>query len=190
MSRLNNLPNIITLIRLALSPVLVFIAWRGYPYLFISLLAFCFFTDALDGYIARTWNLQTKLGAKLDSLADFIIYLTIPLCAWLLWPEVICREMYYVIAILLSILLPVFSGIVKFGVYPSYHTICTKFAAIVMAIASILLFSGGSSLLFHIAVFVCVIAAVEEILITCFLSKPQSDVSSLYHVLKAKKRNR
>lgn len=189
MSRLTNLPNIITLCRLALAPVLVVIAWRGYSFLFISLLAFCFFTDALDGFIARTWNLQTKLGAKLDSLADFIIYITIPICAWLLWPEVICREMYYVIAIVLSILLPVFTGIIKFGSYPSYHTICTKIAAIGMAVASIFLFSGGSSLLFHIAVFVCVIAAIEEILITIYLSKPQSDVRSIYHLLKAEKNN-
>lgn len=183
MSGVANLPNFLTMLRLALVPVLIFVSWRGYSFVFIGLLSFAFFTDALDGYIARTWNMQTKLGAKLDSLADFIIYMTIPICAWLLWPDVIRQEKYYVVAIIASILLPVLYGIIKFGNYPSYHTWMTKTAAVAMALSSIFLFVGGSATLFHLSAVLCVVAALEEILITLFLSEPLSNVQSLYHVL-------
>lgn len=43
-------------------------------------LALCFvagFSDMLDGYIARRWQLQTELGAILDPLADKVMMLVI-----------------------------------------------------------------------------------------------------------------
>ncbi len=184
MSRLTYLPNFLTLLRLALVPVLIFVSWKGHAFIFIGLLSFAFLTDALDGFIARTFNLESKLGAKLDSLADFVVYMAIPICAWLLWPEVIQKEKAYVIAIVVSILLPVLVGIFKFGNYPSYHTWMTKVAAIAMALSSMFLFSGGSANLFHIATFICVIAALEEVMITIFLSESRSNVQSLYHVIR------
>jgi len=179
-----NIPNILTLIRLCIVPVLVVVSWKGLSTLFLGLLAFAFITDVLDGFIARTFGLQTKLGAKLDSLADFAVYMAIPICAWLLWPDVIRREIFYVIAIVCSIIFPVVIGLIKFGNYPSYHTWLTKFAAGSMAIASILLFLGGPAWAFRLAAILCVIAALEEIIITFLLPEPRSNVRGLWYVLK------
>jgi len=182
-----NIPNILTLIRICIVPVLVFVSWKGFSSLFLILLALAFFTDVLDGFIARTFDLQTKLGAKLDSFADFSVYMAIPICAWLLWPEVIRREIFFVIAIVCSIIFPVLIGIIKFGSYPSYHTWLTKFAAGSMTIASILLFLGGPVWVFRLAAILCVFAALEEILITFLLPEPQSNVRGLWSVLKRRK---
>lgn len=65
-----NIPNILTVIRLILVPVVVALIANGK---FIT--AFIFFaiaciTDVADGYIARTYNMITKLGTWLDPLAD------------------------------------------------------------------------------------------------------------------------
>ncbi len=179
-----NIPNILTLIRLCIVPLLLFVSWKGLSTIFLGLLAFSFFTDALDGFIARTFDQQTELGAKLDSLADFAVYMTIPICAWLLWPEVIRQEMMFVIAVMCSILCPVLIGILKFGEYPSYHTWLTKLAAGTMAIASILLFLGGPGWVFRVAAVLCVFAALEEIMITFLLSEPRSNVRCLWSVIK------
>lgn len=184
MSLSAKIPNILSVIRLVMAPVLIFVSYEGYSSLFLGLLAFSFATDALDGAIARRFGLQTTLGAKLDSLADFAVYMVIPICAWLLWPEVIKQEKFFVVAVMLSILLPVLIGIFKFGSYSSYHTWLAKIAAAFMAIASISLFLGGSVWLFRIATMICVCAALEEILITFLLSKPRSNVRSLWHVFK------
>ena len=34
-------------------------------------------TDMLDGFLARRWGVESKFGARLDSLADFVFVLTV-----------------------------------------------------------------------------------------------------------------
>ena len=34
-------------------------------------------TDILDGFLARRWGVESKFGARLDSLADFVFVLTV-----------------------------------------------------------------------------------------------------------------
>ena len=48
------------------------------------LYSLCGLSDILDGYVARKMNLQSTRGAKLDSLADLIMYtvVIIMLCLW------------------------------------------------------------------------------------------------------------
>jgi len=71
-----NLPNALSLIRLALIPLFVVALAQGdfVPAFWIFVAAGI--TDALDGLIARRWNLQTPLGALLDPLADKLLMTT------------------------------------------------------------------------------------------------------------------
>lgn len=64
------IPNILTLARIALVPWLV-VLLQEQQFLW-SLIVFIIagVTDALDGYIAKKFNAQTRLGALLDPLAD------------------------------------------------------------------------------------------------------------------------
>lgn len=65
-----NIPNAITIARIILTPVIGYcIATQSFS-LGISLLTVAALSDALDGYIARTYNLQTPLGSVLDPAAD------------------------------------------------------------------------------------------------------------------------
>lgn len=78
-----NLPNVLTLFRLLLIPIFVMVFFSNvhnslHYSIFIFLLAG--FTDILDGYIARTYNLITKLGTALDPLADKLMLLTVLTC--------------------------------------------------------------------------------------------------------------
>ena len=34
-------------------------------------------TDMLDGFVAKRWGVESKFGARLDSLADFVFVLTV-----------------------------------------------------------------------------------------------------------------
>lgn len=67
------LPNYITFFRIAIVPILLLL----YPINIFGLNVFCAFlfaiaalTDWLDGYIARKFRLESKVGALLDPIAD------------------------------------------------------------------------------------------------------------------------
>ena len=65
-----NVPNILTMLRLALIPV--FVLFHAFGLEKLALLTFCIasFTDWLDGHIARKYSLITDFGKLMDPLAD------------------------------------------------------------------------------------------------------------------------
>lgn len=71
-----NLPNTITLIRIALVPVFMIVALSDMPdsSLWATVIfAIASITDGLDGHIARKYNLITNFGKFVDPLADKLL---------------------------------------------------------------------------------------------------------------------
>ena len=65
-----NIPNLITVMRLLLVPVVVaLIAAQAWGWAFAAF-AVAGVSDGLDGYIARRFDMRSELGAYLDALAD------------------------------------------------------------------------------------------------------------------------
>ena len=153
------------------------------------LLAIAFLTDVLDGLAARLTGQVTQFGATLDSWADVINYLTIAIGCWWLWPDVVYRELIFVGLIVASCLLPAFAGFSKFGRFTSYHTWAVKLAAASMGLTLYVLFLGGPAWPFRVAAVICILAAIEEIALTLLLSEPESNVRSVWDVLKRSVRN-
>lgn len=79
-----NLPNKLTIARMIMVPV--FIAFLlieqipGHRYIAFALFAVACFTDAMDGHIARKYNLITDFGKFLDPLADKILVSSAFIC--------------------------------------------------------------------------------------------------------------
>ena len=178
------LPNMLTGFRFIAAPVLLWLAWQGHGIAFMMLLAVAFLTDLLDGLAARLTGQVSPFGATLDSWADVIIYLTIAIGCWWLWPDVVYRELIFVGLIVASCLLPAFAGFSKFGRFTSYHTWGVKIAAASMGLTLYVLFLGGPVWPFRLAAVICILAALEEIALTLLLSEPESNVRSVWDVLK------
>ena len=76
-------PNILTLSRIALSPVFIFLFIQGTTWGHIGALIVAILfevTDVLDGWIARRYGQVTDLGKFMDPLADSISRFTVFLC--------------------------------------------------------------------------------------------------------------
>ena len=178
------LPNLLTGFRFVAAPGLLWLAWQGYGLAFMILLAIAFLTDLLDGLAARLTGQVSPFGATLDSWADVITYLTIAIGCWWLWPDVVRRELIFVGLMVASCLLPAFAGFSKFGRFTSYHTWGVKIAAASMGLSLYLMFLGGPAWPFRLAALICILAAIEEIALTLLLSEPESNVRSVWDVLK------
>jgi cardiolipin synthase len=138
-----NIPNLLTLTRLFLVPVfLALLSQHRFGY---ALYVFCAagLTDALDGTIARWFDLRTEIGALLDPFADKLLLLSafvgltvenvIP--GWLL-SVVITRD----IVIVFGYLLLIFYTDERVPVHPSYlgkAATCCQLASVVGALAGI-----------------------------------------------------
>ena len=183
------LPNMLTGFRFIAAPVLLWLAWQGYGIAFMMLLAVAFLTDLLDGLATRLTGQVSPFGATLDSWADVVIYLTIAIGCWWLWPDVVYRELIFVGLIVASCLLPAFAGFSKFGRFTSYHTWGVKIAAASMGLTLYVLFLGGPVWPFRLAAVICLLAALEEIALTLLLSEPESNVRSVWDVLKRSARS-
>jgi CDP-diacylglycerol--glycerol-3-phosphate 3-phosphatidyltransferase len=99
-----NIPNIITVMRVALIPVFIVLFWLPFSWSYwaaSTVFAFASLTDWLDGYLARRLNQSTPFGAFLDPVADkLIVAVALVLLVaehnniWLTLPAIIiiCRE--------------------------------------------------------------------------------------------------
>lgn len=71
-----NLPNVLTITRIALIPVFAWLMISGRIHEAFIVFAIGAFTDFLDGFIARKFDMITPLGQVLDPAADKLFILT------------------------------------------------------------------------------------------------------------------
>lgn len=95
-----NLPNIISLIRVILVPVIIYSVLQSKFGTALGFFLVAGISDALDGFIARRFNMRTELGATIDPLADKILIIATVLALgrmellpmWLVI-VIICRDL-------------------------------------------------------------------------------------------------
>jgi cardiolipin synthase (CMP-forming) len=139
-NRAISIPNILTLLRILLTPLFIILLLRHlYPQ---GLLVFALagISDALDGFIARYFNQRTRLGAYLDPLADKLLLVSAFVClavlkvlpAWLA-VIVITRDVIIVLGIAILTITEM-----PYEVEPSIVSKCTTTVQL-LTIAAILL---------------------------------------------------
>jgi cardiolipin synthase (CMP-forming) len=104
-----SIPNLITLARIILVPVVVWAMASGQMYAAFLLFLAAAISDGVDGFLAKRFGMTTVLGAYLDPLADKVmivsIYVTLGITAVIpLWIVilVVSRDIMIVGAIILS----------------------------------------------------------------------------------------
>ncbi len=177
-----HLPNLLSLVRLVVTPPLLIGAMvadsRAW---FFGLLCIAWLTDALDGWLARRFNVESDLGRMLDSWAD---YVTTAVCvvglAWL-WPEVMEREWRWFATGATAFFAIVIYGLVRYGRPPGYHTWLAKTVAVVLPLALASLLAGWSARPFHCVVVLQVLGTAEELMIALLLPGYSGAMSSVWH---------
>jgi CDP-diacylglycerol--glycerol-3-phosphate 3-phosphatidyltransferase len=174
--------NGITLYRIVTAPLLLALIIFDKPDLFKWLLACSFFTDAIDGFLARRYKVTSKAGAKLDSIGDDLTVLIGLIGIIVFKPEFIRREMVLIICLLALFLVQVAFALVKYRKITTFHTYAAKLAAILQGSFLILLFFLPEPvyMLFYFAAVVTFYDLIEEIILVHLLPKPETNVKGLY----------
>ena len=107
-----NIPNIITLGRALLVPVVFWLMLKGHFQAAFFLFVLAGVSDAVDGYLAKRFHWETELGASRDPLADKLLVACVfiamgwlgELPSWLVI-AVVTRDVLIIIAVMLAWLL-------------------------------------------------------------------------------------
>lgn len=102
-------PNIITLMRFLMVPAVVYALLLGEMLPAFVIFVVAGISDGIDGFVARRYNQQSKLGTYLDPIADKLLLVTVfvmlamlgYLPQWLV-VLVVSRDVLIVMAVLLS----------------------------------------------------------------------------------------
>ncbi|URQ70379.1 CDP-alcohol phosphatidyltransferase family protein [SAR86 cluster bacterium] len=77
------IPNLISITRIILVYPILINFYNGHFFWSLSFFILASLSDALDGYLARTFNWQTELGKILDPIADKFLLIGMVLIFWL-----------------------------------------------------------------------------------------------------------
>ncbi len=83
------IPNILVFLRAALVPVFVILYIKEMYYPALWVMALAFFTDFLDGFIARKFNCITDLGKTIDPIADKLYQFAVAVCLVTIYPTML-----------------------------------------------------------------------------------------------------
>ena len=184
------IPNVLSSLRLAAVPGLLWVAWAGWSRAY--LIAFCvaYATDFLDGQLARRLKQETELGATLDQVADVAALLTLPVAMAWNWPEILQRELAWLITLIALYGTSVVVSLLKFQRVATTHAWFGKTSSSTLAIGAIVALLGWADWPFRLGLFLACLACLEEIAITLTLRVPRSNVPTLWHAWDLRKSER
>jgi phosphatidylglycerophosphate synthase len=182
---IRHLPNVLSVLRIAAAPVLVWLALTGHERAFAAVLVPALVTDIVDGYLARRLGLTTALGALLDSVADLLLFGVATLGVFRFHPELLVEHRAVGLLLLACWLLEPLVALARYGRISSFHTYASKVAAYLLGITVAVLFLWGLPAgLFDAAAGTGIAASIEELLLIAMLPQWRANVRGVYWVLR------
>jgi cardiolipin synthase len=180
------IPNILSIYRLLAFPLLAFLIVVHQERIFAIFFLLSLISDILDGWIARTFNLQTELGAKLDSWADTVTYIA---GFWAIYsfklPEIL-PHIFGLLTFLAAWLALYVAMFLKFKSVVGLHTYAFKITAYLQgACMMALLWFGFWPWFYYLSITWGILACIEEIIIVLLLPEAKTDVKGLFWVMKS-----
>lgn len=137
------IPNILSLYRLGVFPVIVWFIIRHEENLYAWMLCISLVTDILDGLLARLLNQRTAIGARLDSLADNGTFIAAFWGLFVFKYSQFEPVLGYWIAFVAAFVCTELLCLIRFGSFPSFHLYSWKIGGYILGIFFFVLFAFG-----------------------------------------------
>ena len=180
--------NGITVFRIGAFPFLLLLLYYGRYDWFKWLLGLCFFTDFIDGFLARKYQVASILGTRLDSIGDDLTVLAGVIGLFVIHPSFIKEQQPIFIILLVLFGCQTSYAFARYGKMTNFHTYLAKTAAILQGIFLLVTFFMGtpSLILFYTATMITMLELIEEIIMVRMLPAWKANVKGIYEILNKK----
>ena len=175
--------------RILAIPLLMAFLLLGDRELFTWFLLVSYSTDAIDGFLARRFELSSARGAQLDSLGDQLTLIAGLLGLWTFERTFIMENLMLISIAFLPYVLQMVIAFMKYGKTTAFHTYLAKISAILQAVFILwTLFFGPVYWLFYLMIAVGILETIEEIALIFMYDAWVKDVKGIYWALKDERR--
>ena len=190
-ARLRHVPNALSAMRIAAVPVLMVLAATGRESAFAWVLVPALLSDIADGWIARRFELQSQLGALLDSIADTLLLFVSLYGMWVFHRGVIASNESLCAAVIGLWVLENIVALLRYGRLSSFHTYVSKVAGYMLGIyIGVLFVFGQSQSLLYTAAALSIVGNLEEFALLAALPQWRANVRGLWWVLIERRERR
>jgi len=178
---IKRIPNLITIGRIICSVLLIFFKSISIEFYVIYLIAIL--SDMIDGFLARKFKVTSLLGSKLDSIADFILFLVI-------WTSIITfvtftkMFWYSFVAVFILRIISIFFCFIKFHHLAILHTYMNKLVGLLCIAIPFVIESSYFTRYIWMIIFVAILSVMEEIIIHFLSSKLNTDIKGLFALIR------
>ena len=182
------IPNILSLYRLFVFPLTMLMIALKLELLFSIFLVISLNTDVWDGWIARRFNQETDIGARIDSLADIGVYIAALTGIIVFKLDEIGADSWFFFVFVACYIIVILSPLIKFGKIQSLHLYSLKLGGYLQGIFFILLFFVDYiPVYFYLMINISLVSFIESLVIQSLIPEMQSNLKGLYWVLKDRK---
>lgn len=186
--RLLTVPNVIAGLRLlGLAPML-WLAHAGHRQLFFWVMIALMATDWADGKLAKVLDQETTIGARLDSVADWLMYAAIGVALWWLESGVILDNAWLIAGVAKTWALSAVISLVRFRSLPSYHNRLAKASWALAALAVVLLLLADTAVLLPWTFAAVMVTNLEAAAIGLLLPEWRANVAWVGEALRLRRR--
>jgi phosphatidylglycerophosphate synthase len=176
-----HLPNALSLARIVCAPILVVMAAAGEQSIYTWVLVPALLTDAADGWIARSFGLQSRLGARLDSLGDSLVWCAGLAGLFAFQYDVLAAHRWLFGAVVAAWILENLLAWWRYGRLSSFHTVASKIAGVLLSFyIGILFLFGHWNWLLWLAATASLLASAEELWLLALLPGWRADVKGVW----------
>ena len=175
--------------RIIAAPFLLVLIFLDERSIFTWLLLLSYSTDAIDGYLARKLKITSPRGSQLDSFGDQITLIIGLIGLFYFETAFIKAKLFIIIIAFVPYIIQMIIAYSKYEKATAFHTYLAKLSAVIQSIFILWsLFFTPENILFYAMIVIGVLETIEEITLIFMYDKWASDVKSIFHALKDKRR--
>lgn len=178
----------ITAFRVGLAPLLTIGVARGLGASAAAVVVGVgFFSDVIDGFVARGLKVSNPMTRGFDSFADTVFYLAALFAIVELRGPVLARHRVMIGAVILAQIVEHLVEVRKFGRPASYHAMSAKVWGATLPLALISVMTTGRDDFLVLALVAGFISQADCFLITAILPEWRHDVATIYDAMAIRK---